>query len=82
MTAPYQMIHAQTGMPVAHLTWGAVWAGVAAGAVDRARAFVRGAARNSNGQMPPGAAHLTRPVPADRHAAGGRVFGGRPAAAG
>jgi MoxR-like ATPase len=30
----------------------------------------------------PGAAHLTRPVAADRHAAGGRVFGGRPAAAG
>ena len=30
----------------------------------------------------PGAAHLTRPVPADRHAAGGRVFGGRSAAGG
>jgi len=60
MTMPYQIIHAQTGMPVAHLTWGAVWAGIAAGAVDRARAFIRGAARNSSGQMPPGAAHLTR----------------------
>ena len=60
MTAPYQTIHAQTGMPVAHLTWGAVWAGIAAGAVDRARAFIREAARNSNGQLPPGAAHLTR----------------------
>jgi acyl-CoA dehydrogenase len=57
---PYQRIHAQTMMPVAHLTWSSVWAGVAAGAVDRARRFVRGAARNSNGQMPPGAAHLTQ----------------------
>jgi len=47
-------------MPVAHLTWSAVWAGTAAGAVERARAFVRGAARKSGGQMPPGAAHLTR----------------------
>jgi acyl-CoA dehydrogenase len=47
-------------MPVAHLTWSAVWAGIAAGAVDRARAFVRAAARKSGGQMPPGAAHLTR----------------------
>jgi acyl-CoA dehydrogenase len=37
-----------------------VWAGIAAGAVDRARAFIRRAARNSSGQMPPGAAHLTR----------------------
>ena len=57
---PYQRIHAHTGMPVAHLTWSAVWAGVATGAVDRARAFVRSAARGSSGQLPPGAAHLTR----------------------
>ena len=57
---PYQKIHTQTVMPVAHLTWSAVWAGTAAGAVERARAFVRGAARKGGGQMPPGAAHLTR----------------------
>jgi acyl-CoA dehydrogenase len=54
---PYHKIHTQTVMPVAHLTWSAVWAGIAAGAVDRARVFVRGAARKSGGQMPPGAAH-------------------------
>jgi acyl-CoA dehydrogenase len=57
---PYHRIHTQTVTPVAHLTWSAVWAGIAAGAVDRARAFVRNAARKSPGQMPPGAAHLTR----------------------
>jgi len=57
---PYHRIHTQTVMPVANLTWSAVWAGIAAGGVDRARAFVRGAARKSAGQMPPGAAHLTR----------------------
>src|SRR5712692_7545716 len=57
---PYQTIHAQTGMPVAHLTWSAVWAGIAASAVDRARAFIRGAAQKGNAQLPPGAAHLTR----------------------
>jgi acyl-CoA dehydrogenase len=60
LPAPYQKIHAHTGMPVAHLTWSAVWAGVAASAVDRARAFVRNAARGSSGRLPPGAAHLTR----------------------
>jgi acyl-CoA dehydrogenase len=60
LSDPYHKIHALTVMPVAHLTWSAVWAGIAAGAVDRARAFVRGVARKSNGQMPPGAAHLTR----------------------
>src|SRR5262252_4238989 len=57
---PYQRIHTHTMMPVAHLTWSSVWTGVAAGAVDRAKRFVRGAARNANGQMPPGATHLTR----------------------
>ncbi len=57
---PYHKIHTETVMPVANLTWSAVWAGIAAAAVDRARAFVRGVARKSGGQMPPGAAHLTR----------------------
>jgi acyl-CoA dehydrogenase len=57
---PYQRIHAHTVMPVAHLTWSAVWTGIAASAVERARAFVRKAARGNAGQLPPGAAHLTR----------------------
>jgi acyl-CoA dehydrogenase len=57
---PYQLINARTVLPIAHLTWGAVWAGTAASAVERARQFIRGAARNASGQLPPGAAHLTR----------------------
>jgi acyl-CoA dehydrogenase len=57
---PYQKIQAETMMPVAHLTWSAVWAGLAAGAVERARRFVRRASRQGGGQLPPGAAHLTR----------------------
>jgi acyl-CoA dehydrogenase len=57
----YQRIHAHTVMPVAHLTWSAVWTGIAASAVERARQFVRKAMRGSAGQqLPPGAAHLTR----------------------
>jgi acyl-CoA dehydrogenase len=55
----YGTIQMHTMMPVAHLTWSAVWAGIAAGAVDRARRFVRSATRRSGGQLPPGAAHLT-----------------------
>jgi len=58
----YQKIQAQTMMPVAHLTWSAVWAGLAAGAVERARRFLRDSARHGNGQLPPGAAHLTRAI--------------------
>ena len=56
----YDRIHSQTMAPVAHLFWSSAWSGVAAGAVQRARAFVRKAARASGGQMPPAAAHLTR----------------------
>jgi acyl-CoA dehydrogenase len=59
---PYQRIHTHTMMPVAHLTWSSVWTGVAAGAVDRAKRFVRSAARHANGQMPPAATHLTRAI--------------------
>ena len=47
-------------MPVAHLTWSGVWAGIAAGALERARRLVRAAARGNKGQLPPAAAHLTR----------------------
>ncbi len=57
---PYAKIHAHTVMPVAHLTWSAVWAGIAASATERARLFIRGAMRGKTGQLPPGAAHLTR----------------------
>ena len=56
----YQKIQSHTMMPVAHLTWSAVWSGIAADAVDRARRLVRTATRRSGGQAPPGLAHLTR----------------------
>jgi acyl-CoA dehydrogenase len=56
----YDKIHAQTMMPVAHLCWSSAWTGIAAAAVERARAFVRKAAHGAGGTMPPGAQHLTR----------------------
>jgi len=57
---PYERIHAQTMVPCAHLMWGSVWAGIATAATTRAQAFIRNAMRNSNGQVPPGAAHFTK----------------------
>jgi acyl-CoA dehydrogenase len=60
LPVPYDVIHKHSMGPIAHLTWGGTWAGVAAGAVARARQFVRTAARQANGQLPPGAPHLTR----------------------
>lgn len=62
----YQTIHSHSMMPIAHLTWSAVWSGIAAGAVARARSFMRNAARRGAGQMPPGAAHLTLAIAALR----------------
>lgn len=57
----YERIHPQSMVPMAHLTWSAAWCGIAAGAVSRARRFVRkGAAQGSTAQAAPGAAHLTR----------------------
>ncbi|WP_237477219.1 acyl-CoA dehydrogenase family protein [Lichenibacterium dinghuense] len=56
----YDVIHARTMAPVAHVLWGAVWSGIAAAAVERAQTFLRTAARKARGQMPPGAAHYTR----------------------
>jgi len=62
MPEPYERIHAQTMVPFAHLTWGSVWAGIAAAATGRAQAFIRNAARHANGQLPPGAPHFTSAI--------------------
>lgn len=60
LAEPYEKIHAQTMVPYAHLLWGSVWAGIAAAAAGKAQTFIRHAMRQSNGQLPPGAAHFTQ----------------------
>jgi acyl-CoA dehydrogenase len=60
MPDAYEIIHAQTMVPTAHLLWGSVWTGIAAGAVTRAQAFIRQAVRASGGNMPPGAPQFTK----------------------
>ncbi len=62
MPEPYERIHSQTMVPFAHLLWGSVWAGIAAVAAGKAQAFIRNAVRQSNGTLPPGAAHFTQAV--------------------
>jgi acyl-CoA dehydrogenase len=57
---PYEIIHAQTMVPFAHLLWGSVWTGIAASATARAQAFIRQAMRTGNGQLPPGAPQFTK----------------------
>ena len=60
LPVPYEEIHTRTMMPVAHLLWSSAWAGIAAAAVERTRAFVRKARQRADGALPPAAAHLTR----------------------
>ncbi len=55
---PYTKIHAKSMMPVAHLTWSAVWCGIAANAVARVRGYVRKASRRAGGAVPASAARL------------------------
>ncbi len=60
LSEPYERIHRHTMVPVTHLLWGACWAGVAAGAVERAQMFVRTVARAAKGTLPPGAPIATQ----------------------
>jgi len=54
----YDDISAQTMLPVSHVLWSSLWLGLATDAVNRARAFVRDAAKRKPGTMPPGAVRL------------------------
>lgn len=60
LSVPYELIHRRTMMPVTHLLWAACWAGVAAGAVERAQGFIRKVVRLSKGNLPPGAPLATQ----------------------
>ena len=58
LSTPFADIAAETMTPVSHLLWAAVWMGIAAEAVSRARKFLRVQARRQPGTMPPGAPRL------------------------
>jgi acyl-CoA dehydrogenase len=60
LSTPYERIHRHSMMPVTHLLWAACWAGVAAGAVERAQGFVRKVSRLAKGALPPGAPVATQ----------------------
>ena len=47
-------------VPVSHILWSHLWLGIATDAFDRARAFVRAAAKRKPGETPPAAHKLSR----------------------
>jgi acyl-CoA dehydrogenase len=60
MATPYSTSGPESMVPVSHILWSQLWLGIATDAFDRARAFVRAAARRKPGQTPPAAIRLSQ----------------------
>jgi acyl-CoA dehydrogenase len=58
LPTPFADILSQTMHPFSHIVWSALWSGIAADAVNRARAFVRAEARKTPGETPLSALRL------------------------
>jgi acyl-CoA dehydrogenase len=58
LTDPFGEISSSTMLPTSHIVWAAVWLGIAADAVDKARCHVRAEARRKPGTTPPAAVRL------------------------
>jgi acyl-CoA dehydrogenase len=56
---PFAQIAAQSMVPVSHILWSHLWLGIATDAFERARAFVRAAAKRTPGTVPPAATRLS-----------------------
>jgi len=55
----FQRVCAESMVPVSHILWSHLWLGIATDAFDRARAFVRAAARKQPGSPPSSAQRLS-----------------------
>ncbi len=56
---PFSRVASESMVPVSHILWSHLWLGIATDAFDRARAFVRAAAKRSPGAPPPAAHRLS-----------------------
>jgi acyl-CoA dehydrogenase len=59
LPTPFNRVMAESMVPVSHILWSHLWLGIATDAFDRARAFVRAAAKRSPGSTPPAAMKLS-----------------------
>jgi acyl-CoA dehydrogenase len=59
LATPFTRVSAESMAPVSHVLWSHLWLGIATDAFDRARAFVRAAAKRSPGETPPTALRLS-----------------------
>ena len=59
LPTPFPIVAGESMVPVSHLLWSHLWLGIATDAFDRARAFVRIAAKQRPDQIPPTAQRLS-----------------------
>ncbi len=59
IATPFSTISCESMTPVSHILWSHVWLGIATDAFDRARAFVRAAAKKKPGEPLPAAIRLS-----------------------
>ncbi len=57
---PFATVAAESMVPLSHILWSHLWLGIAEDAFERARAFVKAAAKRSPGVTPPAAQRLSR----------------------
>lgn len=60
LATPFARVAAESMVPISHILWSHLWLGIAENAFERARAFVRAAAKRTPGQTPPMAQRLSR----------------------
>jgi acyl-CoA dehydrogenase len=59
LATPFSRISSESMTPISHILWSHVWLGVSTDAFDRARAFVRAAAKRKPGEPLPAAIRLS-----------------------
>ena len=59
LAPPFSKIAPESMVPVSHILWSHLWLGIATDAFDRARAFVRAAAKRKPGEPLPVATRLS-----------------------
>jgi acyl-CoA dehydrogenase len=59
LATPFGKVAAESMVPVSHILWSPLWLGIASDAFERARAFVREAAKRSPNAPPPVAVRLS-----------------------
>ena len=60
LSTPFARVAAESMVPVSHILWSHLWLGISEDAFDRARAFVRAAAKRKPGEQLPVALRLSR----------------------